>query len=116
MSEYHDDLMGFAEWTKNKHVLVFRRTYGNRVYIRRRVFNKHREHGFFYPSPRSFHVGQECAFELGQIISRAAQGRASQPPPDWWPGFQEQYERKGKLAPGKWKREPQRSQDGSGRV
>ena len=97
MSEYRDELMGFAEWTKNQHVLVFRRTYADREFIRVRVFDRHQKHGFWYPSPRSFHVGLDCARELGLTIAGAAIGELPVVP-DWWAEFEEQYE------PGKWKR------------
>ena len=97
MNEFKDELMGHVEWGDNRQVLVFRRDYAGNSYIRVRVFNKHRQRSCFYPSPRAFQVGLESAFELGQIIARAAQCRESNPPPEWWAEFQEQYERKGKL-------------------
>jgi hypothetical protein len=104
MNEFKDELMGHVEWTKNRYVLVFRRMYGDRTYIRMRVFNRHRQYGHFYPAPRSFHVGLDCARELGMTIASAAEGRPSMPPPAWWAEFTKQYERQGKLARPKCKR------------
>jgi len=104
MGEYHDELMGHVPWGDNRQVLVFRRMYGGKCYVRVRIFNQHRKHGVYYPGPRAFQASQECARELGLAIARAAGGRISGPPPDWWPEFQEQYEAKGKLAAPTWKR------------
>ena len=111
MKEFTDELMGHVQWGDNRQVLVFLRTYADRRFVRLRVFNRHKAKGCYYPSPRSFHVALESACELGQIIARAAQGRESNPPPEWWAEFQEQYERKGKLKPGKWKRQAMAAND-----
>jgi hypothetical protein len=100
MHEFTDELMGHVEWGKDRQVLVFLRTYADRQFVRMRIFNRHRKHGFFYPAPRSFQVGRDCARELGLAIARAAEGRKSTAPPE----FTEQYEREGKLRSGKWKR------------
>lgn len=99
--------LGHIAWGENRQVLIFRRTYDGKTYIRMRVFNRHTtKKGCFYPAPRAFLVGQECARELGLAIARAAEGRKSAAAPEWWAEFQEQYERKGKLKPAKLKREP----------
>jgi hypothetical protein len=109
MHEFKDELMGYVEWGKDRQVLVFLRSYADRQFVRMRVFNRHRTKGFFYPAPRSFHVGRDCARELGLAIARAAEGRKSTAPPAWWAEFAEQYERKGKQKPARWKRKPERS-------
>lgn len=106
MSEYKDELVGWVEWTPNRHVLVFRRNYADRTFVRARVFNRHRKKGFWYPSPRSFHVNQDCAEELGEAISCAGRDEHYNPAPDWWAGFEAQYEAKGRKQTAKWKREP----------
>ena len=108
MSEYKDDLMGFVEWTPNRQVLVFRRTHSDRTFVRTRVFNRHRERGFWYPSPRSFHVNQTCAAALGETIISAAQDEYRDPP-EWWDAFESQYESKGRNHTARWKREPAKS-------
>ena len=104
MSNYVDDLMGFVEWTKNRNVLVFRREYRDRSFVRLRVFNRHREHGFWYPSPRSFHVNQNCAQKLGEVIISAGRDEYRDPPA-WWDEFERQYEPNGRHV-AKWMREP----------
>jgi len=106
MSEYTDELVGYVEWAPNRQVLVFKRAYGDRAFVRTRVFNRHKQHGFWYPSPRSFHVNQDCAEELGEAISCAGRGEPYCPDPDWRPEFAEQYASKGKTHVAKWKREP----------
>jgi hypothetical protein len=58
-----------------------------------RVFNRHRQRDFWYPSPRSFHVNHTCAAELGRAIISAADGRPYGDPPEWWDEFEEQYAR-----------------------
>jgi len=104
MHDFKDELIGHVEWGENRQVLVFKRDYAGKSYVRLRVFNRHKAKGCYYPTPRSFHVALESAFELGQVIARAAQGRQSQPPPVWWPAFMAQYEHQGKATSAKWKR------------
>lgn len=105
MGKYVGDLMGFVESTRNRSVVVFRRSYGDRTFIRMRVFNRHKERGFWYPSPRSFHVHQTCARQVGEAIICAADGVDYCQPPEWWAEFEAQYEPTGKHV-AKWKREP----------
>ena len=106
MSGYVDDLMGYVEWTPNRNVLVFRRTHPGRVFVRMRVFNRHGTQGYWYPSPRSFHVNQNCAERLGEALICAGRDETYCEPPEWWDEFEAQYETKGRLHVPKWKRTP----------
>ena len=101
MHDFKDELMGHVEWDRNRQVLVFARTVGDRRFVRMRVFNRHTRKGCYYPAPRAFQVSQECAGELGLAIARAAEGCKSTAPPEWWPEFEEQYPAGAKRA-GKW--------------
>ena len=105
MGEYKDELISWVEWTPNRNVLVFRRDYADRSFVRARVFYRHLNEGFWYPGPRSFHVNQDCAEELGEVISCAGRDEQYCHPPGWWDEFEAQYEAKGRAHTAKWKRE-----------
>ena len=87
-----DEFIAAVPWTKNRQVLVFRRTHGGRSYVRLRTFNRHKTKGCWYPTSRCFVVPEECAFDLAEAIQAAAEGDAVDAPPDWFHDFEKQYE------------------------
>ncbi len=86
-----DEFIAAVPWTKNRMVLIYLRHHGGRSYVRLRTFNRHKTKGCWYPSQRFFVVPQECAKDLAKAIDAAARGERFGPEPDWYRGFEEQY-------------------------
>ena len=77
-----DTFISEVPWAKSRSVLVHRRTWGCREYVRLRTWNRHREKHVWYPSTRSFIIPIGRAEDLAAAIHSAAQGEASDKP-DW---------------------------------
>ena len=86
-----DTFLAAVPWTKHRTVIIYLREHGGRRYVRLRTFNRHREKGCWYPSPRFYMVPIECAATLGKAIIAAAEGRRLGPEPDWYRDFEKQY-------------------------
>ncbi len=87
-----DKVLTTAAWKKHRTVIVSRREFGGRSFIRLHTFNRHRTFGSWYPSPRFFMVPFEHADQIGQAIIAAAHGEVSGEEPEWWGDFQEAYQ------------------------
>ena len=77
-----DNFCSSVPWGENRAVLVYRRTYGAREYIRLRTWNRHRTLGCWYPSPRFFVIPIQNADALANAIWEAAEGIPG-PYPEW---------------------------------
>ena len=86
-----DEFVAAIAVSKNRQVLVFRRTHGGRSYIRLRTFNRHKTKDCWYPTSRCFVVPQECAEDLAGAVETGALGFAPEAPPEWYHDFEKQY-------------------------
>ena len=78
-------------WTQNRTVVVCRQRYRQgKEYVGVRVFNRHRQKGVWYPSPRYFVIPIGAAADLGEAIMDAACG-ISGDVPEWYDEFEKQY-------------------------
>jgi hypothetical protein len=68
----------------HRSILVYLRQHGGRVYVRWRVFHRHRKHGKWYPDKRrAFVVPVATADALAGAIASAATGQAVTAKPPW---------------------------------
>ena len=91
----HDELMSAVPWGRWRTVLVYLREHAGREWVRLRTFNRHRQKGCWYPSPRFFVVPMDCAFDLGMAIESASLGEKLGPVPEWYHDFEKQYDQHG---------------------
>ena len=82
MIQPSDVFIAEVPWAKSRSVLVHRRTWGCREYVRLRTWNRHLTKFCWYPSTRSFVIPLGRAEDLAAAIHSAAQGIVSQKP-DW---------------------------------
>jgi len=75
-----DTFIAAVPWGESRTVLVYRRTFGSREYVRLRTWNRHRDKGVWYPSPRNFIIPIQNAEALGRAIVDAAHGCAKRKP------------------------------------
>ena len=89
-----DTVLTSVAWKPHRTVIVPRREFGGKSFVRLHTFNLHKTYGTWYPSPRFFMIPLEHADQIGRAIIGAAHGKALDGPPAWWEGFQEAYTRR----------------------
>jgi len=85
-----DRIMGFVRWTKNRTVIIHRRSHAGREYIRLHTFNRHKTKNCWYPGKRFYMIPLASAERLGRAIIAAARDQSG-PMPEWYPTFEKQY-------------------------
>jgi hypothetical protein len=69
---------------ENRCILVYRRQHGGRLYVRWRVFHRHRKSRKWYPDKRrAFVVPLDGADALARAIAGAASGQSITAKPQW---------------------------------
>ncbi len=82
--------MAAVPWGEWRTVLVYRRQYQGRTFIRLRTWNKHRKLLVWYPSDRFFVIPIDNAAALADAIRAAAEG-VTNPSPDRLYAWEEEW-------------------------
>ncbi len=86
-----EEFVRAVPWGDHRMMLVFRRHYGHKSFVRVRIWNRHTEHGFWYPDKShksALVVRLDDGHALADAIHAAVDGE-SQDQPDWLTQFEQ---------------------------
>ena len=84
-----DTFIAAIPWDDHRVIVVHRRRYGGRTYVKLHTWNRHLQKEWWYPSSRMYVIPEDRADALADAIRDAARGEQINEKPAWLQAFED---------------------------